>query len=116
VNYPNLTILSHSVAFNITPESYISGSYNRRNCILGIDRIANISLDFMILGDIFFHGKTIIFDKPSNRIGFINNAKAITVYPNSNLVYYALDVIGLLGLLVAILILMLRRKKGRTIS
>lgn len=116
VQYPNLTILTSSLSFNITPEVYISGSYNRRNCILGIDRMTNISLDFMILGDIFFHGKTIIFDKPNNRMGFISSDKAITVYPNSILVYYALDIIGILGLIVAVLILMLRRKRGRSIQ
>ena len=115
VSYPNLTILSNSISFNITPESYISGSYNRRNCILGIDKIGNLGLDFIILGDIFFHGKTIIFDKPNNKIGFISNAKAITVYPNSGWIYYALDIIGILGLIVAIFVLMIRRRRGRTI-
>lgn len=107
--------MSNNLVFNITPEDYISGAYNRRNCVLGIDRIANLTLDFIILGDIFFHGKTVIFDKPNNRIGFISNAKAITVYPNSNWVYYALDSIGILGLISAILILMLRRKRGKTL-
>ena len=115
MTYPNLTILSSSLSFNITPQSYISGSYNRKNCILGIDKISNISLDFIILGDLFFHDKTIIFDKPNNQIGFISSDKTFSVYPNTSWIYTALDIIGILGLLVAILILMLRRKRGRTI-
>ena len=49
-------------------------------------------------------------------MGFISKAKAITVYPNSDWVEYALDVIGGLGLVAAVMILMCRRGKGRTIA
>ena len=61
--YPNLTLTSSSISFNITPYSYLSGSYNRKNCILGVSSMANLPEGMMILGDVFFHGKTIIFDK-----------------------------------------------------
>jgi flagellar biogenesis protein FliO len=52
----------------------------------------------------------VIFDKPHNQMGFISSAKAIQVFPNSNWIYYALDLIAVLGLLAAVLILMLRRQ------
>ena len=110
-----MTIISSSLSFNITPEEYMSGSYNRRNCILGIDKTPNLPPNFVILGDIFFHGKTIIFNKLENKIGFIGSQKAITVYPNSNWTYWVMDGIGGLGLVVAVLILMLRRR-GRRIG
>lgn len=36
VPYPNISILSSALSFNITPESYLSGSYNRKHCVLGV--------------------------------------------------------------------------------
>lgn len=63
VNYPNLTFYSGHITFNITPTSYILGSYNNRICMLGIDNLPEAFADFIILGDIFFHHQTIIFDK-----------------------------------------------------
>lgn len=94
----------------------MSGSFNRRNCILGIEGVPTANLDFIILGDIFFHDKTIIFDKQNNQIGFISNSKTITVYPNDNFVYWILDIIAILGLITAIFILMMRKKSGRTLA
>lgn len=70
----------------------------------------------MILGDLFFHGRTIIFDKEKNRIGFISQDKSITVYPHDNLAYIALDMVALMGLIVAVFILMLRKRSRNTIS
>lgn len=49
--------------------------------MLGIQTLPTEDLDMIILGDIFFHDKTIIFDKTKNKIGFISNAKTIYVYP-----------------------------------
>jgi sensor c-di-GMP phosphodiesterase-like protein len=72
--------------------------------------------NLIILGDLFFHGRTIIFDKPNNRIGFISQDKNITIYPHHNSVYLALDLIALLALVVAVFILMLRKRNRNTIS
>jgi hypothetical protein len=41
-------------------------------CVLGIDASPTPEMNLAVLGDLFFHRKTIIFDKPSNRIGFIS--------------------------------------------
>ena len=83
---------------------------------MGLDRSPISQVNLIILGDLFFHGRTIIFDKASNRIGFISQDKSITVYPHHNSVYLALDLVAVLALLVAVLILMLRKRNRNTIS
>ena len=62
------------------------------------------------MGDIFFHEKTIIFDKKNNQIGFISQEKIITVFPDSDFVYYIFDSIGVLALLSAAFIFLLRKR------
>lgn len=83
---------------------------------MGVEAAPSKGIDFVVLGDLFFHSKTIIFDKKKNQIGFISNDKPIKVYPDNDLVYFALDVIALLGLVSAVFILMMRKKPIRTIA
>jgi len=65
---------------------------------------------------LFFHERTIIFDKNANRIGFISQDKTISVYPSENWVYYALDLVAVLALVVAVLVLMLRKRSRNRLS
>jgi len=79
---------------------------------LGIVFIDNSPIDFLILGDIFFHHRVIIFDKEQNRIGFVDNSRLIEIYPNSEFLLYVLDALGLGLLLAAICILVLRKSQS----
>ena len=90
----------------------MSGAYNRRRCVLGIQPSPSRNLDFLILGDNFFHSKTIIFDKSKNQIGFISNAKNIQVFPKADWLYGVFDGIAVLGLLASVCILMMRKKRN----
>jgi hypothetical protein len=78
----------------------------------------NTPIDFLILGDVFFHHRVVIFDKEKNRIGFIDNSRLIEIYPNSDVLVYILNGLGIGLILAAILILGLRRKDnyGRKIG
>lgn len=38
--YPNITVVAGHLTFNITPTSYILGSFNGRLCMLGIDKMS----------------------------------------------------------------------------
>lgn len=87
----------------------MTGAYNRKMCILAIDKLPSIS-NLAILGDIFFHQKTIVFDKKNNQIGFISQEKVIAVFPDSDFIYYTLDFIGVLAILASILIFFMRNK------
>lgn len=105
--YPNITVYSSTISFNITPEAYILGSYKNRVCRLGIDKLRG-NLDFVILGDLFFHHQTIIFDKSNSQIGFVNNHRNVNIYPNSSAFSYFVNIFTLTALLAAVCILGLR--------
>lgn len=78
----------------------------------------NTPIDFLILGDIFFHHRVVIFDKEQNRIGFVDNSRLIELYPNSETLVYLLNGLGVGLTLSAILILAMRKKQnyGRKIG
>lgn len=79
--------------------------------MLGIQAVPSDDIDVIILGDVFFHDKTIVFDKKNNKIGFISNSKNIFVYPQEEWVLYIFDAIALLGIASAVAVLMMRKKK-----
>lgn len=110
-NYPNITVFSGQLAFDIIPSSYILGSFNNRVCMLGIDILPDSISDTLILGDLFFHQRFIIFDKDRNRIGFVSNHKMVNLYPSvwaGNL----LNILAIMSLLVIFMILGLRKKQS----
>lgn len=79
--------------------------------MLGIDQLSDSFADFIILGDIFFHHQTIIFDKQNNRIGFVNNHKIVNIYPNGNVLVWIFNAMTVFALLVVMFILGLRKKR-----
>lgn len=81
VQYPNITIMSEGISFDITPEDYLLGSIFSRRCYLAVDKIA--SINFTILGDIFLQQHFVLFDKLRSRIGFINNHRHLVTYIQS---------------------------------
>jgi hypothetical protein len=103
------------LAFNITPSSYILGSFNNRACMLGIDILPSSIVDTLILGDLFFHHRLIIFDKANNQIGFVSNHKMVNLYPSSDWVLWILNAIALLSLLVVVMVLGLRKKQNNAL-
>lgn len=78
VQYPNITIISEGISFDITPEDYLLGSMFSRRCYLAIDRMPGIN--FTILGDVFLQQHFVLFDKMKSRIGFINNHRHMISY------------------------------------
>jgi hypothetical protein len=108
--YPNITLFSGHLSFNITPSAYVLGSYNNKQCMLGIDLLAESSIDFVILGDLFFHHQTIIFDKENNRIGFINNHRTVNIIPGYNFIITIFNSFAILSLIVALFILGMRKR------
>ncbi len=58
--YPNITLISSGISFNITPDMYLFSSVTVRGCYLGI---TPLSADFIILGDVFLQHNTVIFNK-----------------------------------------------------
>jgi hypothetical protein len=112
INYPNLTIYSDRLSFNITPSSYILGSYNNKVCMLGIETLPDETTDLLILGDIFFHHQIVIFDKESNQIGFVSNHKIINIFPSSNLLVWIMKAMNIFAFVVVLFILGLRKKRA----
>jgi hypothetical protein len=79
--------------------------------MLGIDILPDSISDTLILGDLFFHQRFIIFDKDRNRIGFVSNHKMVNLYPSvwaGNL----LNILAIMSLLVIFMILGLRKKQS----
>ena len=72
--YPNITIISSGISFNITPDMYLFSSASVRGCYLGIQPL---NAGFIILGDVFLQHNTVIFNKESNKMGFIDNYRKI---------------------------------------
>ena len=72
--YPNITLISLGISFNITPDMYLFSSSSVKGCYLGIQPL---SAPFIILGDIFLQHNTVIFNKEENKVGFIDNYKKI---------------------------------------
>ena len=81
VQYPNITIMSEGISFDITPEDYLLGSIFSSRCYLAVDKVA--SINFTILGDIFLQQHFVLFDKLRSRIGFINNHRHLVTYIQS---------------------------------
>lgn len=79
--------------------------------MLGIDILPDSINDTLILGDLFFHQRLIIFDKDRNRIGFVSNHKMVNLYPSvwaGNL----LNILAIMSLLVIFMVLGLRKKQS----
>lgn len=110
--YPNITIFSGGLSFNISPTSYVLGSYNNRLCMLGIDSMPDPMMDLLILGDIFFHHRLIIFDKANNQLGFVSNHKVVNIYPSNSSVIWILNALALTSLLVVVMVLGLRKTQN----
>jgi hypothetical protein len=89
----------------------MNGAYNRKICILAIDKLPSIS-NLAILGDVFFHQKTIVFDKKNNQIGFISQEKIIAVFPETDFIYKILDSIAVFAIIASILIFFMRKKNS----
>ena len=81
--------------------------------MLGIDILPDSINDTLILGDLFFHQRLIIFDKDQNRIGFVSNHKMVNLYP-SVWAGYLLNILGIMSLLVIFMILGVRKKQNVT--
>lgn len=96
-SYPNITLLTAGLAFNITPHAYILGSYAGKNCRLGIEALPEGGPDFIVLGDLFFHDQVVLFDKERNRIGFVNSQRRPYLFPTAD--PFCLDVVFVLLLL-----------------
>lgn len=90
--YPNITIVTTELTFNITPQMYLI--VRGRECYLGLDQIDNSPS--LILGDLFLHHHQVIFDKQKNRIGFINNNRSLIYYVDSHWKILVLDLLSAL--------------------
>lgn len=107
--YPNITLMSSGISFNITPDMYIiqmGGIFGA--CYLGIDKL---NMPFMILGDRFLQQNTVIFNKDKNSMGFIDNYQALTMLMPSLTPVYVLDFLEI-GLLAAIGLLFYSRYRS----
>jgi len=81
--------------------------------MLGIDILPDSINDTLILGDLFFHQRLIIFDKDQNRIGFVSNHKMVNLYPSVWAGYW-LNILAIMSLLVIFMILGVRKKQNVT--
>lgn len=107
-NYPNISILSAGIQFNITPDMYLFTSASLQGCYLGIQPL---SMSFIILGDVFLQHNTVIFDKQKNQMGFIDNYKKLyPLLPSENYIYI-FDCLELGLILVGVGIFMLTPRK-----
>ena len=82
--------------------------------MLGIDMLVDSNIDFVILGDLFFHHQTIIFDKENNRIGFINNHRTVNLFPNHNFIISIFNSFAVFALIVALFILGMRKRTNQS--
>jgi hypothetical protein len=78
--------------------------------MLGVDLLPPSINETLVLGDLFFHERLIIFDKEKNRIGFISNHKMVNLYP-SQWALTVLNVLAGLALVVVGMVLGLRKKQ-----
>ena len=62
-SYPNISIISSGIQFNITPDMYLFSASSVRGCYLGIQPL---NMPFIILGDVFLQHNTVIFRKQTN--------------------------------------------------
>lgn len=80
--------------------------------MLGIDSLPDPLIDLLILGDLFFHQRLVIFDKENNQIGFVSNHKLVNLFPNSPWVLITLNILALLSLVVVVFVLGLRKTQN----
>ena len=100
IEYPNITIVSEGISFDIMPSDYLLGSIFSHRCYLGIDKIDSIS--FVILGDVFLQQHFVLFDKTNSRIGFINNHRSLVSYIQTKILARILKYIGFGVILVTL--------------
>ncbi len=78
--------------------------------MLGVDILPASINETLILGDLFFHQRLVIFDKQNNRIGFVSNHKMVNLYPNQ-WALIILNILAVLSLVVVVMVLGLRKRQ-----
>lgn len=109
VQYPNITIISEGISFDITPEDYLLGSIFSKRCYLAIDKIPTIN--FTILGDIFLQQHFVLFDKLRSRIGFINNHRHLVTYIQSRTITSVLKYLSFFVIILTLGAIFIKSKK-----
>lgn len=109
VQYPNITIMSEGISFDITPEDYLLGSIFSRRCYLAIDKMAGIN--FTILGDVFLQQHFVLFDKLRSRIGFINNHRHLVTYIQTKALAYVLKYLSFIVIILTLGAIFLKEKQ-----
>jgi hypothetical protein len=100
VSYPNITIISEGISFDITPEDYLLGSIFSKRCYLAIDKMTGIN--FTILGDVFLQQHFVLFDKQRSRMGFINNHRHLVTYIQNKLFAYMLKYLAFIVIILTL--------------
>jgi hypothetical protein len=108
-DYPNITIVSEGISFDIMPTDYLLGSIFSQQCYLAIDKID--SIQFMILGDVFLQQHFVLFDKTQSRIGFINNHRSLVSYIQTKTLAKMLKYIGFAVILVTLGVFFSKERK-----
>lgn len=72
------------------------------------------NIDFVILGDLFFHHQTIIFDKENNKIGFMSNHRTVNLFPKHNIIITIFNSFAVFALIVALFILGMRKRASQS--
>ena len=98
--YPNISVVTDGISFQVTPDMYILGAGYAVRCYLAIDNSS--SFPFAIFGDAFLQHNTVIFNKDKNQIGFIENFRKLAPYVQSwlNWAIFSMSCVLVLALLL----------------
>lgn len=107
-SYPNISLMSDGISFNITPSMYLFTSASASGCYLGI---SPLSTPFIILGDMFLQHNTVIFDKTENKMGFIENYIELDPFVYDDNLLYVFDFLEIGLVLAGVGLCLLANKK-----